>query len=292
MSALSNSHTKERNIMTLRKISAVLLMTAILFGATSAVAADYKTKLSLTVPKTEANTSYDEAYVLEVPADFTITAAGWNELGKIKISHATDSGDAFSSAKKVVVTAVSANNWNLVMSGDTTQTIGYTLKTAKDDTAATTEFTFTAEQINNGASQDIGVDVEDYTAKKAGDYEDEITYEVSVENAVTTKTVTFISSTGGTTINKDGVTCNNSFDQYNNLPMGGTFSTTTGKFTKIEVTASDTSMTGMNSSDMSEIEGWETTATSAIWTGSASSVTFGTIMGNNQPVAIVFTIEE
>ena len=274
--------------MTFKKLASVLLMTAILFGATSAVAEDKKTKLSLTVPKSEANTSCDEAYVLEVPSDFTITAAGWNELGAIKISHATDSGDAFSSKKKVVVTAVSANNWSLVMSGDTTQTIGYTLKTAKDDTAATTEFTFTAEQINNGASQDIGVDVEDYAAKKAGDYEDEITYKVKVADAETTITVTWNNDdiTGsGNSFTKDGVTVTAEFIDFNhkNFMGGGTFTTTLGNFTKIVVTADDVYSIG---------DGWTISDGTATWEGTASnSVSFSDgIMGNGMGVKFTFTI--
>ena len=274
--------------MTFRKLAAVLLMTAILFGATSAIAADYKTKLSLTVPKSEANTSYDEAYVLEVPSDFTITAAGWNELGAIKISHATNSGDAFSSKKKVVVTAVSANNWSLVMSGDTTQTIGYTLKTKKDDMAATTEFTFTAEQINNGASQDIGVDVEDYAAKKAGDYEDEITYTAEVADAETTITVTWNNDdiTGsGNSFTKDGVTVTAEFIDFDdkNFMKGGTFTTTLGNFTKIEITAFDFGTLGT---------GWTVNNNTATWEGDASkSVSFSNnIAGLGFGVTFTFTI--
>ena len=57
----------------------ILLVASVLFGAALAQAADvktYTTKLTLTVPKTAANTNYDEAYLLEVPADFTITQAG------------------------------------------------------------------------------------------------------------------------------------------------------------------------------------------------------------------------
>ena len=275
--------------MTFRKLAAVLLMTAILFGATSAIAADYKTKLSLTVPKSEANTSYDEAYVLEVPSDFTITAAGWNELGAIKISHATNSGDAFSSKKKVVVTAVSANSWSLVMSGDTTQTIGYTLKTKKDDTAATTEFTFTAEQVNAGASQDIGVDVEDYAAKKAGEYGDEITYTAEVADAETTITVTWnnddiTGSEGQSSVTKDGIAVISDRIDFNNKNVlgGGSFETDLGNFTKIVVTAS----AGFNSLG----EGWTVNGTTATWEGTASdSVPFSGSM--YEISSIVFTIE-
>ena len=156
-----------------------------------------------------------------------------------------------------------------------------------------TTFEFTAAEINKegGTSRPIGVNVEDYSTKSAGDYEDEITYTVSVESAVTTKTVTFSTSTDGKTINKDGVTCTDSFDTYNNLPAVGTFSVSSGHFTQIVVTANETSLTNLDSS-YNAIAGWSASASSATWTGSASSVQFGTIMGNQQNVTIVFTIEE
>ena len=174
------------------------------------------------------------------------------------------------------------------MSGDTTQTIGYTLKTAKDDTAATTEFTFTAEQINNGASQDIGVDVEDYAAKKAGDYEDEITYKVKVADAETTITVTWNNDdiTGsGNSFTKDGVTVTASVIDFENKNFmgGGTFTTTLGNFTKIVVTADDVYSIG---------DGWTISDGTATWEGTASnSVSFSDgIMGNGMGVKFTFTI--
>ena len=100
-----------------------------------------------------------------------------------------------------------------------------------------------------------------------------------------TITVTFSTSTDGKTINKDGVTCNNSFDSYNNLFMGGTFSTTLGNFTRIVVTAQDTDRINIDS-NYNLIAGWSNNT----WTGNASSVNFGTIMGNRNNVTIVFTI--
>ena len=65
------------------------------------------------------------------------------------------------------------------------------MATSENDSAATTKFEFTADEINAkdtndafvGTSKPIGVNVEDYSSKSAGDYEDEITYEVSVESA-------------------------------------------------------------------------------------------------------------
>ena len=178
--------------MKLRKLSAVLIATAIIFGAKLAHAADYKTKLTLNVPKSAANTVYDEAYILTVPEALTVTASGWNALGKITVTRSADMTTSFDVKKQLVVTAASDHNWALVKSGDTTQTIGYTLRTAETDESATTSFTFKAAQINaaGGASQDIGIYIaEDYSSKPAGTYEDYITYTASVESAPTPPTV-------------------------------------------------------------------------------------------------------
>ena len=204
----------------------ILLVASVLFGAALAQAADvktYTTKLTLTVPKTAANTNYDEAYLLEVPADFTITQAGWNSLGAIKISHDTTAGgEAFSTDKKVVVTAGSAHSWSLALSGDNTQTIGYTLKVSEDAASATKQFTFTAAQINAGASQEIGVSVEDYSGKTAGEYEDTITYTVSVQYATLSLTngdnVSMTFSAGGTNYSITGTFDGSSFNISSQTP--------------------------------------------------------------------------
>lgn len=131
-------------------------------------------------------------------------------------------------------------------------------------------------------------------ATYAGTHTETLTFNIAVEDAVTTRTVTFNTATDGNTINKDGVTCSDSFDQYVNLfGWGSGFSVSSGQFTKIEVTASNTSMTGMDQMTMNTIEGWATTSgTTATWTGKSSTVPFGVIMGDEEPVTIVFTIEE
>ena len=105
-----------------------------------------------------------------------------------------------------------------------------------------------------------------------------------------TTTVTFSTSTDGKTINKDGVTCNTSFDNYNNMIAGGTFSVSSGVFTKIEVTAMDTHSIGEDSNHTT-IAGWSSSSNSATWTGNSSTVQFGSIIGNSGNVTIVFTIE-
>lgn len=131
-------------------------------------------------------------------------------------------------------------------------------------------------------------------ATYAGKHTETLTFGISVENAVTTRTVTFNTATDGKTINKDGVTCSSGFDTYNNLfGFGSGFSVSSGQFTKIVVTASDTSMTGEDQMTMNTIEGWSTNySDTATWTGKSSTVPFGVIMGNQNPVTIVFTIEE
>lgn len=123
------------------------------------------------------------------------------------------------------------------------------------------------------------------------DYAADATFTITADTTLYAKwtantiTVTFSTSTDGKTINKDGVTCNNSFDSYNNLLMGGTFSTTLGNFTRIVVTAQDTKRVGMDR-DRNPIAGWSNNT----WTGNASSVNFGTITGDRNNVTIVFTI--
>lgn len=67
--------------MSIRKLSSILLVSMLFFGATLAQAADYKTRLTLTIA--DAGPVYDEAYVLTVPSDTAITQSGWNSLGNI-----------------------------------------------------------------------------------------------------------------------------------------------------------------------------------------------------------------
>ena len=277
--------------MTIRKLSAILLVSMLFFGATLAQAADYKTtnKTKLTLNVANASTTYDEVYTLSIPDDFTLNGSGWNSVGKITASYGgTNSG--FDSSKKLVVT-VASENGGLTSTTDSSQKIGYTIKSAESDTAAVTTFEFTADEINKegGTSKPIGVKVEDYSSKSAGDYEDYIVYTASV---ATTRTVTWTASdiNSDSTVTKDGVTltANQFIDTNNkNITGGGTFTTASGNFTKIVVTANDTSLIGFDK-NYNTIAGWSDNT----WTGNASSVQCGTIMGNGQNITIVFTIEE
>ena len=90
----------------------------------------------------------------------------------------------------------------------------------------------------------------------------------------------------GNSFTKDGVTVSvGSIDRWSGyLYWGGSFSTTLGNFTHIEVMAGDVEPLG---------EGWSGDDESQIWSGNASSVSFsGTISSLGQGITLLFTIEE
>ena len=115
---------------------------------------------------------------------------------------------------------------------------------------------------------------------------------MAVSGAWATITVTWNSNdiTGsGNSFTKDGVTITAGmidFDQKNFM-MDGTFTTTLGNFTKIEVTAYNV--------DAVSGTGWSGSSTKKTWTGNASSVSFsGMIMGSVKMggnIKFEFTIE-
>ena len=262
--AAPNRRRERRNNMKLKKLASLALAGALTLGLLPAFSSP------------ALATGGDSTYTITIPSELTVSGSGWNATGGISATGTLESG------KKLTVTASSANSWAL-KSGD--NSVGYTLATASTDTEATTSWEFT-ELSSTATKKDMGIIVEDYSEKPAGTYTDTVTFTAKVENAVTTRTVTFNTDTDGKTINKDGVTCDGSFDSYNNITRGGAFSVSSGQFTKIEVTAADVKRTG------NTIEGWSTTSGTATWTGKSSTVPFGPIMGNSGSVTIVFTIEE
>jgi len=91
----------------------------------------------------------------------------------------------------------------------------------------------------------------------------------------------------GKSFTKDGVTITVAYDinfEQKNFEGGGTFTTTLGNFTKIEVTADDVyTVSG---------DGWSGDIAKKTWTGNASSVSFtDNIYGNGGDITFVFTIE-
>ena len=90
----------------------------------------------------------------------------------------------------------------------------------------------------------------------------------------------------GPSFTKDGVTVSAyAIDgMQGNISGPGSFSTTLGNFTKIEVSAASISVSG---------EGWSGDYASKTWTGNASSVSFtGTINGYEEGTTLKFTIED
>ena len=105
----------------------------------------------------------------------------------------------------------------------------------------------------------------------------------------TTTVVTITDSdfpASGSSFTKDGVTVSAyAIDgMQGNISGPGSFSTTLGNFTKIEVSAASISVSG---------EGWSGNYESKTWTGNASSVSFtGSINGYEEGTTLKFTIED
>ena len=92
----------------------------------------------------------------------------------------------------------------------------------------------------------------------------------------------------GNSFSKDGVTITaGSIDFYDkNFEENGTFTTTLGNFTKIEVVVTN------GFCDVSNTGGWSGNSEKRTWTGNASSVSFiGDIYGDGNGIKFVFTIE-
>ena len=133
-------------------------------------------------------------YTLTIPATLAVANSGWNSIGDLTATGTLAQG------KKLNVTATSENSWKLTSSENT---VAYKLcgETEKEktyaDAAATTALDISKESLEQtgGFSVPIGIVVEDYSTKPAGDYSDTVTFTAKVEDAVTTKTVTWTGQT-------------------------------------------------------------------------------------------------
>ena len=154
------------------------------FSASPAFA-DYKTKITLTINSSSSGGGDDGTYIIVIPGALNITAIGWNPF-EDGISIKTTEGHTFSADKQLSITASSDNNWQLMLSPDKAESIGYTLTTAEGGSQIES-LTFSAASIDAGVSQDLGVIVGNYAGNTAGTYEDTITFTVTVETAVSPK---------------------------------------------------------------------------------------------------------
>lgn len=235
----------------------------------------------------EVTYNAEASYTVTIPASVTLSATA-DVTADIKAEDVLlDTGQAISVKLQTASNTASGSTFN-AKTADGASTANYTISAGETAIAVGDE----VANFDADGSQTLTFSKAE-GATAAGSHTETLTFNISVKNAVTTRTVTFNTSTDGTSINKDGVTCSSSFNRYNNLSgYGLEFSVSSGQFTKIEVTAMDTHRTGMDQETMNDIEGWSTTDETATWTGKSSTVPFGRIMGNEQPVTIVFTIEE
>ena len=135
-------------------------------------------------------------YTLTIPATLAVENSGWNSIGDLTATGTLAQG------KKLNVTATSENSWNLT-SGE--NTVAYKLcgETEKEktyaDAADTTALDISKESLEQtgGFSVPIGIVVEDYSSKPAGDYSDTVTFTAKVEDAVTAPTLAGVTLTDG-----------------------------------------------------------------------------------------------
>ena len=129
-------------------------------------------------------------YTLTIPATLAVENSGWNSIGDLTATGTLAHG------KKLNVTATSENSWNLTSDENT---VAYKLcgETEKEktyaDAAATTSLDISKESLEQtgGFSVPIGIVVEDYSTKPAGDYSDTVTFTASVvDNSVKVTSIT------------------------------------------------------------------------------------------------------
>ena len=121
-------------------------------------------------------------YTLTIPATLAVENSGWNSIGDLTATGTLAQG------KKLNVTATSENSWKLT-SGE--NTVAYKLcgETEKTKTYAeatdTTSLDISKELLEqtDGFSVPIGIVVEDYSEKPAGNYSDTVTFTAKVEDA-------------------------------------------------------------------------------------------------------------
>ena len=152
-------------------------------------------------------------YTLTIPATLAVANSGWNSIGDLTATGTLAQG------KKLNVTATSENSWNLT-SGE--NTVAYKLcgETEKEktyaDAADTTALDISKESLEQtgGFSVPIGIVVEDYSSKPAGDYSDTVTFTAKVETAKTAAETpniaqadcTFSPSNGKSTLSNANIT--------------------------------------------------------------------------------------
>ena len=263
----------------MKKILAIILA-AVMIAACSVTAFAETTNVSYNV---------DPSYTVSIPAAVT--------LGDSAVEADITASDVIlEGGKKIAVELTSASN---TASGSTfnakngDSTVTYTITGDKAIAVGDTVATFMA----NGSKTLTFSAADKSAATVAGAHTETLTFDISVESTVT-RTVTWNPSDivpehpWDDFFTKDGITITAATCDFDQISFwgGGTFTTTLGNFTKIEISADyagDVSGTGWTN------DGWQ----SATWTGNAASVSFsGDIWGGGMTsqggnLTIKFTIE-
>ena len=178
-------------------------------------------------------------YIITIPAKLDVKNPGYNATDGLSAS------GTILADKKVVVTASSANAWALKSGSNA---ISYYLTDAEDG-AKTTQWTFYEDELAETTTRPLGAVVEDYSRKPSGEYADIVTFTARMESIYTTRQVWNgdqlynAAGSGATTFTKDGITfefgsvtrgTGGGFEQVT-FSGGGTFTTDTGKITRIEI---------------------------------------------------------
>ena len=152
-------------------------------------------------------------YTLTIPATLAVENSGWNATDGISATGTLATG------KKLVVTASSDDEFALVNQTDNTQKVAYKLAESGDanstyaNATEKTSWEFTALS-ETAATQPMGIVVEDYSSKPAGDYSDTVTFTAKVETAkiaaetpnIAQADCTFSPSNGKSTLSNANIT--------------------------------------------------------------------------------------
>ncbi len=190
----------------------------------------------------------------------------------------------------VPVTGITLNKTSTSIVNGSYEILSVTAVTPDDATDKTVTWSSDKESVAtvdaDGKVTAVAAGTANITATANGGSDVTATCAVTVTPATRTMTISKTDLVSGTSFTKDGVTISaEEIDSSHKKITGpGSFSTTLGNFTKIQVSASDIS--GLAGT------GWTSSSTSGVWTGSSSSVSFsGTIDGRSRILSITFTIE-
>ena len=165
--------------MKMKKLTSIALAAALAIGTFG---------FSVPAKATESTTTTTD-YVLTIPATLSVKNAGWNATDGITANNSTHN---FDTGKKLSVTATSEHGWKLEADG-VTDTVSYNLAASGDNsstyssTADPASWEFSAGELNaeSGTNKGMGIIVEDYSNKAAGNYQDTVTFTAKVEDALT-----------------------------------------------------------------------------------------------------------